>query len=79
MNRRTKLDIIKSVVNDHQYTKIKMLLGTKRTTVILDAITANQLLKLFNTIPPENIEKLQALPWHRLLNMVWKREEKPGE
>jgi peptidyl-tRNA hydrolase len=69
--KRSKLDIIKSVVSDHQYTKISMLLGTTRKKVILDVQTANLLLKLFQNAPQENISKLEALPWDRLCNLAW--------
>lgn len=68
---RTKLEIIKSVVENHQYEKIKMHVGNKSKTVILDAVTANRLFKMLNDAPPENLTKLQALAWDRLCNMAW--------
>jgi hypothetical protein len=68
---KSKLDIINDVINNQQYTKISMLLGTKRKTVILDFQTANLLKKLFDTSPTENIGKLQKLGWDRLCNMAW--------
>lgn len=69
--KRSKLEIIKNVVNENQYTKISMLLGTTRKKVILDIQTANLLLKLFQSAPQENISKLEALTWDRLCNLAW--------
>jgi len=69
--KSTKLDIIKRVVEEKQYTKIKMFVGTKSKTVILDFTTANQLLRLFTNAPQENIDKINQLPWDRLCSMAW--------
>lgn len=71
MNKRSKYAIIETVVKEHQYTKISILMGTKRKSIILDVQTANLLYKLFNEAPPENKTKLEALQWHRLCNMAW--------
>lgn len=70
--RRSKLEIIKSVVENQQATKIRMVLGTgKSRTILLDYQTANLLLKVLNEAPPENLAKLQQLPWDRLCNLAW--------
>ncbi len=69
--RRTKLEIVKQVVEEQQYTKIKMLIGTKAKLVILDMTTASKILKLFTNAPLANIEKINALSWDRLCNMAW--------
>jgi hypothetical protein len=69
--RRTKLEIIKQVVEDQQYTKIKMLVGTKARMVILDICTASKILKLFTNSPLANIEKINKLSWDRLVNMAY--------
>lgn len=71
MVRRTKLDIIKEVVEQQQYTKIKMLVGTKPKMVILDLFTASKILKLFTNAPLANIEKINALSWDRLVRMAF--------
>ena len=70
-NRRTKLDIIKQVVEEQQYTKIKMLVGTKAKMVVLDMVTAGKMLKLFMNAPLANMEKINRLPWDRLVNMAY--------
>jgi hypothetical protein len=69
--RKTKLDIIKQVVEEQQYTKIKMLVGTKARMVILDLQTASKILKLFTNAPLANMEKINKLPWDRLVNMAY--------
>lgn len=69
--RRTKLEIVKQVVEEQQCTKIKMLVGTKARTVLLDMTTASKILKLFTNAPLANIEKINALSWDRLCNMAW--------
>lgn len=71
MRRRTKLEIVRQVVEERQYTKIKMLVGGKARSVILDMTTANKILMLFTNAPLANIEKINALPWDRLCNMAW--------
>ena len=69
--RRTKLEIIKQVVEEQQYTKIKMLVGTKAKIVILDLTTASKILKLFTNSPLANMEKINKLAWDRLVNMAY--------
>ena len=69
--RRTKLEIIKQVVEDQQYTKIKMLVGATAKMVILDYTTANHILRLFTNAPLANMEKINKLPWDRLVNMAY--------
>jgi hypothetical protein len=71
MKRRTKLEIIKQVVEEKQYTKIRMHVGNKPKTVVLDYVTADKMLKLFNNAPLANIDKINALAWDRLVNMAW--------
>ena len=71
MKRRTKLEIVKQVVEEKQYTKIRMHVGHKAKTVILDYTTAQKILKLFTNAPLANIEKINALAWDRLVNMAW--------
>lgn len=71
MKRRSKFTIIEDVVTNQQCTKISMLVGTKRRTILLDYQTASLLLKLFNNAPVENKTKLEALGWDRLCNMAW--------
>ena len=76
MKKRNKFSIIEDVVKNQQCTKISMLVGTKRRTVLLDYQTANLLLNLFNNAPLENRTKLEALGWDRLCNMAWATQGK---
>ncbi len=69
--RKTKLDIIKQVVEEQQYTKIKMLVGTKARMVILDLQTASKILKLFTNSPLADLEKVNKLSWDRLVSMAF--------
>jgi hypothetical protein len=69
--RRTKLEIIKRVVEEKQYTKIKMLVGTTAKMVILDYTTASRILNLFTKSPLADIEKINKLAWDRLVSMAF--------
>ena len=69
----SKLQIIEKCVREQQYTKVSMLIGTKRRKIILDVTTANLLLKMFQSAPINNISKLEALTWDRLVNLAWNR------
>lgn len=69
--RMSKYAIIEQVVTECQATKISMLLGTKRRRVLLDVYSASRLLKMFDGAPIENREKLEALPWDRLVSISW--------
>jgi hypothetical protein len=71
MKRRTKLEIVRQVVEEKQYIKIKMLVGTKARSVILDYTTASRILNLFTKSPLANLDKINALSWDRLVSMAY--------
>ena len=69
--RRSKLEIIREVIEDQQCVKIKMLIGRKSRTVLLDMQTANRILKVFTSNPLGDVEKINLLSWDRLVGMAW--------
>jgi hypothetical protein len=70
---RNKYEIVSQVVNEQQYTKIKMNVGGgKVRSVILDGVTATQIKNLFDKAPDDKRAQLMLLPWDRLLGLVWR-------
>jgi len=68
---QTKIDIIKQVVEEHQYTKVTVKIGQKSKKILLDASTANRLLQIFNKLSDENKLKFERQNWLNLTNIAW--------
>ena len=62
--RESSMDIVRRIVNNHQYEKIQ--------GVRVDATTANAILKVYNALSPKHQKTMEKLPIKKMVNIVWR-------
>ena len=62
-----KIDLIRDIVEQHQYQKVK----SKGHVEILDGVTANAILLIYDNINDENKKKFASWSLHRMVDFAW--------
>ena len=67
-----KLSIIRRIVENSQAEKVVVSVNGKNRKILLDGLTANAILSLYNALSNTSKEKLMDLDWPRLISVTWK-------
>ncbi len=65
----SKLEILKAILSEHQYRKVKSC----GRWMILDAITANAILGVYNSLSDSSKEKFLKLDWSKMAALAYRK------